>query len=412
MKSWSTSGAFSLQGYGGLNFYIGNSPLHDGRATFRLGSGWDALNSEAPRAGISDPVAQDRYYVSKALEEIARYRWRFARLLALKSLWLAQAEEARDSHAYYFFASQSPALRSLPGFGVVFPLACAGVVGIAVRVRRRQADGEGTVLLALYTVAGVASVLLLVVGFRYRMVLVPVLAVAAGAGVDAIARAVSARRLAELGGYVGSGLLAIVVSHVLHDDRNTNVAEEWALTGSALVTEHRLTDAEAAYRRALELDPALGLGWDGLGLTLYDAGRLADARPAFERALEIDPDNSRATFHLALVRERNGELDAAAAGYARALSLSPFDAEVTRHLGEIIRKQAVQLGMNGRTADARDAMQRAVELMPDNGEAWIDLCLLSLDLGDRERAAQALQRGRERGASAERVAFATEALAR
>jgi hypothetical protein len=57
-------------------------------------------------------------------------------------------------------------------------------------------------------------------------------------------------------------------------------------------------------------------------------------------------------------------------------------------------------------------MLRAVELAPDNGEAWIDLCLLSLDLGDRNRAAEALQRGRERGASADRVAFAAAALAR
>jgi hypothetical protein len=37
---------------------------------------------------------------------------------------------------------------------------------------------------------------------------------------------------------------------------------------------------------------------------------------------------------------------------------------------------------------------------------------LSLDLGDRESATVALQRGRERGASPDRVAFAAAALAR
>jgi superkiller protein 3 len=244
------------------------------------------------------------------------------------------------------------------------------------------------------------------------MPLVPALAIAAGAGVEAIVRDALERHIERLGAYAAAVICAIAVSHLLHDGRNTNVAEEWALTGSALVTEHRLTDAEAAYRRALDLDPRLGLAWDGLGLTLYDAGRLHDAKPAFERALEIDPDNSRATFHLALVRERNDELELAAAGYARALSLSPFDAEVRKDLAEVTRKLAVKLGMSGRTAEARDAMQRAVELAPDNGEAWIDLCLLSLDLGDRNRAAEALQRGRERGASADRVAFAAAALAR
>jgi len=414
LKNWSASGTVGLQGYGGLNFYIGNSPLHNGRATFRLGAGWDALNSEAPRAGIRDPVAQDRYYVAKALGEIGRYPLQYVRLLGLKSLWLVQAEESRDSHSYYFFTDQSLLLRWLPGFGIVFPLALAGALALARSRKRTPAlavSGAGT-LVAFYTIATALSVVLLVAGFRYRMPLVPVLALAAGVGVDAILTAVADRRMRDLTAYVGAVIFAFTASHVVHDARNTNIAEEWALTGSALITERKLTDAEAAYRRALELDPRLGLAWDGLGLVFYDAGRFADARPAFERALEMDPDSARATFHLALVRDRGGELEAAAAGYKRALSLSPFDAEITEYLAQVERKYGVQLGMAGRTAEARDAIQRALNLRPDDGEAWVDLCLLLLDLGDRDGAARALDRGRERGAGADRVAFAADALAR
>ena len=414
LKSWSRSGGIGLQGYGGLNFYIGNSPLHDGRATFRLGAGWDALNSEAPRAGIRDPVAQDRYYVAKALGEIGHHPLLYLRLLGLKSLWLVQAEEARDSHSYYFFIDQSPLLRWLPGFGAVFALTLAGALALARSRKRTPAltlSGAGT-LVVFYAIAAALSVVLLVAGFRYRMPLVPILALAAGVGVDAILTAVADRRIRDLTVYVGAAIVAFAVSHIVHDGRNTNIAEEWALTGSALITERKLTDAEAAYRRALELDPRLGLAWDGLGLVFYDAGRLADARPAFERALAIDPDSARATFHLALVRDRGGDLEAAAAGYNRALLLSPFDTEITEHLAQVERKYGVQLGMAGRTAEARDAIQRAVNLRPDDGEAWVDLCLLLLDLGDREGAARALERGRERGAGPDRVAFAADALAR
>ena len=302
-------------------------------------------------------------------------------------------------------------LRALPGFAVIFPLACAGLIGMARRKWGHSATAS-RFLLMLFGLAAAASVVTLVVGLRYRMPLVPVLAILAGTGLDSIVRAVQERRLAELGGYAAAATAAVLVSHALHDPRNTNVAEEWALTGSALITEHRLIDAEAAYRRALQLDPRSGLAWDGLGLALYDAGRLSDAAPALVRALEIDPDSSRATFHLALVHERAGDLSAAAEGYARALTLSPFDAEVAGHLGEATRKRAVELGMAGRTAEARDAMKRAVALLPDNGEAWLDLSLLSLDLGDRAAAAEALQRARERGANPERVAFAANALAK
>ena len=132
----------------------------------------------------------------------------------------------------------------------------------------------------------------------------------------------------------------------------------------------------------------------------------------YANVLRFDRDNARATYHLALVQEREGEVRPAADGYARALALSPFDAEVATHLGEAKRKVAVQLGMAGRTAEARDEMRQAVTLLPDNGEAWLDLCLLSLDLGDRTAAATALDRARANGASAERVAFAAAALAR
>ena len=416
-KSWSASHALSIQGYGGLNVYIGNSPLQDGRATFRLGSGWDALNSEAARAGVADPTAQDRYYLAKTWQEIVHHPAGFAKLIGVKTLWMTQAEESRDSHSYYFFTAQSPLLRFLPRWAILFPLACLGAIAWRPPFSRHGSSpsrrpGALASLLIFYTIGAAASIVCLVVGFRYRMPLVPALAIAAGAGLSALVAAVQARRARELAALAVVAAVAVLVSHLLSDPRNTNLAEEWALTGSALVTEHRLGEAEEAYRHALELDPRSGLAWDGLGLTLYDAGRVADAKPAIERALAIDRDNARATYHLALVHEREGEVHQAADGYARALELSPFDADVATHLGEAKRKVAVQLGMAGRTAEARDEMRQAVTLLPDNGEAWLDLCLLSLDLGDRASAATALERSRTHGADAERVAFAAAALAR
>jgi len=392
--NWSVSHSLSVQGYGGVNVYIGNSPLHTGRPTFRLGAGWDALNAEASRAGISDPAAQDRYYVAKTFGEIRRYPAAFVRLLARKTLWLVQAEEVRDSHSYYFFTEQSAILRVLPRFAVLLPLACVGFVLVA----RRS-------LWVFYTIAAAASVVLLVVGTRYRMPLIPALAIAAGVAMAAIADAVSDRRTRDLVTDAAVIVAAIVVSHTLRDPRNRNVAEEWAFTGSSLITEHNLPDAEAAYRRALTLDPESSLAWDGLGLAQYDAGRLSEARASLTRAIALAPDNARAAFHLALVDERDERRADAIAGYRKALELSPDDADIARHLG-------TALGMAGRSAEGRVVMQRVVELTPMDGEAWLDLCLLSLDAGDVDRAATALTRARERGAAADRLAFASSALDR
>lgn len=73
---------------------------------------------------------------------------------------------------------------------------------------------------------------------------------------------------------------------------------------------------------------------------------------------------------------------------------------------------ATALGMAGQSAEARVEMYRVVELAPTNGEAWLDLCLLSLDARDVNGASVAFQRARDLGASPERLAFASAALAR
>ena len=401
-KNWTTAGSLSVQGYGGLNAYIGNSPLHDGRATFRLGAGWDALNAEAARAGIADATAQDRYYVAKTWREVTNAPGAFLRLLALKGLWLLQADEARDSHSYYFFTDQSVLLRILPRWLLLFPLACLGALMLA----RDRLGASRAGLLAWYAAGVAASVVLLVVGFRYRMPLVPVMAVAAGVGVDRFASWRADWRV------YATLAAAVVASLLLSDPRHRNLAEEWALTGSALITEHNLADAEAAYRRALAIDAGSGLAWDGLGLALYDGGRLTDARAAFERALAIDADNARAVYHVALVDDREGRTKVAALGYARALSLSPFDGEVTRSLVDARRRLATESGMSGRTSEARDLMRGVVALRPDDGDAWLDIALLSLDLGDKGAAREALDRARAAGANPDKLAFAATALAR
>jgi tetratricopeptide (TPR) repeat protein len=410
-KNYALSGTPSIQGYGGLNVYIGNSPLHDGRATFRIGKGWDALNSEAMRAGVTDPSAQDRYYLRKTFAEIAAHPLAYLALMGRKALWMVQSQESRDSHSYYFFTDRSALLRVLPRFGLLFPLACVGALAIARTRRERSGESPPIVsLLAIYSLGAAATVVFLVVGLRYRMPLVPVLAIAAGVGVDALVRMAQRR---QVRGLIVCGVVALgatAIGHVLNDPRNTNLAEEWAFTGSSLVTEHNLPEAEAAYRRAISLDPGSGLAWDGLGLALYDAGRLGEARQALERALALDPASSRAVFHLALVDEREGRMAEAADGYQRALSLSPYDSEVKGHLAAARRQHARDLGMAQRTREARDEMRRALEADPADGEAWLDLCLLALDLGDRNEAAAALQRAKNLGAEPQRVAFAETAL--
>ena len=65
LANWRASGApLLVQGHGGLNFFIGNSPAGTGLATARPGAGWDRLEAEAERHGFRSPGEQDGYFLA------------------------------------------------------------------------------------------------------------------------------------------------------------------------------------------------------------------------------------------------------------------------------------------------------------------------------------------------------------
>jgi tetratricopeptide (TPR) repeat protein len=64
----------------------------------------------------------------------------------------------------------------------------------------------------------------------------------------------------------------------------------------------RPTEAERAFRRALELNPKLDQAWYGLGLTLIQQGRLDEAVVALERNTKLQPMSPYAWYQLARVQ--------------------------------------------------------------------------------------------------------------
>jgi len=70
-----------------------------------------------------------------------------------------------------------------------------------------------------------------------------------------------------------------------HPDR----AEVAFSLGTALYRRHRLSEAAAAFRQAIDADPRHARAWCNLGNALSDAAHPAEALRAFETALAIDP---------------------------------------------------------------------------------------------------------------------------
>ncbi|HVR38918.1 MAG TPA: tetratricopeptide repeat protein, partial [Thermoanaerobaculia bacterium] len=273
--NYRTTGHFiPVQAYGGMNVYLGNSPHGNGLASARLGGTWDALQHE-----------QD--FLGKTAREIKDAPLAYLALLAKKTLWLVQNDEVRDSHSFYFFASQSFVLRCLPTFAILFALAAVGFL---------QADRRPWFLVA-WLIAFALTCIFLVVGARYRMPMIPVLAMFAGAVQvpqkrrDAIAVAVIAA-------------VAIAITFVRRHDESHRFAEEYSLSGLSLIHERKLEAAESAYRSAIEIDPRSALAWDGLGIVAFNRGNFIEAEEYFRHALAINPEYEAAQRHLRMANDQ------------------------------------------------------------------------------------------------------------
>lgn len=320
IQNWRVSGAPVVQAYGGMNFYLGNRPTGNGMASARLGGEWDALEGLASRAG-SARNNQDRYYVSRALDEIGERPGTYVKLVGSKILWALQDEELRDTHSYYFFEEAMPVLGWLPSFGVVLALAAAGLAA--------PASNRAWPLASL--VAIFVTVVFLVVGTRYRMPLVPPLVAFAGAGVAAVIDRLRSRDVKQAVASIAVIVAVWGAAEIRRDDRSRNLAEEWSFTGLSLLQEGKLEEAEAAYRTAIGRDES-SFAWDGLGLVLQRRELRASAREALERAVRINPMNATAWLHLGLSYEFLGHSRAAIAAYQKALEITPQRAEAREML--------------------------------------------------------------------------------
>ncbi|MDO8774117.1 MAG: tetratricopeptide repeat-containing glycosyltransferase family protein [Burkholderiaceae bacterium] len=143
--------------------------------------------------------------------------------------------------------------------------------------------------------------------------------------------------------------------------------------GILLKDSLRLAEAEAAYRRALEIKPDYAEAHNNLGILLNESKRLAAAEAAYRRALEIKPDYAEAHNNLGNLLNESKRLAEAEAAYRRALEIKPDYAEAHNNLG-------ILLNESKRLAAAEAAYRRALEIKPDYAEARWNLSLLLLAL--------------------------------
>jgi TolB-like protein len=137
--------------------------------------------------------------------------------------------------------------------------------------------------------------------------------------------------------------------------------------------------ARQMFQRAVELDPGFAAAHAGLAATnvvLYDSGfdptpkRLTEAQRAARRALELDPNCFEGHLATSLYHRARNELDRAIEELRAAARLRPSDAAVALEAGRIRARQ-------GRFDEAIAEFEKAVRLDPLRTWAWNSLVRVS-----------------------------------
>ena len=360
IANWNTSHAFiPIQAFGGMNIYLGNSPLRDGKASARPGADWDRIEPQAAREGAMTIPEEDRFFIRRTVSEIAAHPFAYVKLLFRKLFWTLQNDEVRDTHSFYFFASQSMVLRFLPGFLVLF------AAGVAGSTNHR------------FNLIAIATCVLFVVGARYRMPLALGLAISS-AGLSRQPRRLQPALIA---------VVAAVLTLLAKDAPTHNFAEEWSLSASSLLKDGNFTEAEAAASKATTADPNSALAWDTTGMIA--AAQSREAESFFRRAIQINPGYTGAHEHLGLLLAQKGDVSAAAAEYRTAVSLDPRRVKALMGLARLE-------GALGRSAEGLQYAQRAAELQPPDDDGWLLIAMLAADARKFDVVDLALSQVRDR----------------
>jgi tetratricopeptide (TPR) repeat protein len=264
--------------------------------------------------------------VQQALHYIRSQPGDWLALMGRKLVVAFNVVELVDTKDQYSHADLAFVLRATGWvfhFGVLAPLALLGV-WVTWPDRARLLPVQ--LLFLVYT----STLLVFYMFARYRMPLLPILALFAAAGMARLPEFLRASRPSRIVAcFTTTALAAAFCNWPVFDEDYMRSVTQYNL-GNELVDAGRIDDAMERYRRAVSLYGDNVMAHHNLGALLANGGDLAGARAEYERALEIDPRYVQARLNLALTwndlglaQEARGELDRAGESFERALALDP-----------------------------------------------------------------------------------------
>ena len=300
----------------GQNFYIGNNPNNaQGNGHYPpfvrpnplyLQADFRSMAESRTGQKLSDGQVS-LYWWGQSFEHAHTQPEFFIVMMVKKFALFWNDFETPDNQSMYFLGLLSWVLRlPLPTFSLLFMLAAVG----AITNCRTRFVGTCAALIGTYAL----SIVAFFVVSRYRLPIVPVMAILAGASFPGIQRIVSARRWLLLGPVLLGAVSALMISRI----------------------------------RFEEFDPQddNAHGYLAMSKMYHHEGNIVKQQWCYEKALEWEPYNFVASYRLSNSKYETGDYMAAQQWALKTLALQPGDPPATRLLTKI--SEALKLNASPR----------------------------------------------------------------
>ena len=328
----------------GINFYTGNNP-------YSKSGGYEVVPFVRPLAGSEEedfrakaesitgkrmtPKEISSFWFHQALSHIAEHP-RFAAQVFLRKIVLFWSNvEIPDGWSIYFLAQFSPALRLAPfNFGCLLALA---VLGLFASFR----SSAGVRLLSGYIAAYAASIIVFFVFSRFRMYIVPPLAVLAALGLRWIWDQAAQRDVRHalpgactalcIGAFSFFGASAIGISPDRFVHNYSLLAELYEESGD-------YKTAEGLLYTALRKRPGSSGTLCALGELYLKAGYPERAIAYLEQSIQANDRSPNVWFLLGSAYESLGRIDEAVRCFRKQLEITPGNQPARQHLESLANR--------------------------------------------------------------------------
>ncbi len=318
--------AFTIATQGGINFYIGNSKHADGVSAVmpgKLGFNWQyddiAYAAEQAEGRKLNPSAVSSYYYSQALHDIAANPVRWIGLLVKKTYLFFSGADISNNRDLTYFKSRFFVFKILPiGMWLLAPFGLAAFIFWKGMSRRARA-------LLMFVVLYAGTFILFFVNSRFRLPLLPILAIISSVTLVLGWERLRARqRIPAVAAGIAAIVLLVGLNSNLYGIQFDNRKQALFSEGNLQLRANSVDKALSTYLKAADLPGTLKDLNLNIGVVYLKKGDYDSAWKYLLMEDSLEGGSAEALSNLSYLYRQTKQYDEAVASAELALEEKPY----------------------------------------------------------------------------------------